>query len=46
MTDPDRTRTAKQSAHFYSKIVRQNGFVEDGSPCLTFWQGGNHNDIF
>ena len=34
MTDPERTRTAKHSSVFYSKIVGQNGFVEGEGPCL------------
>ena len=34
MTDPNRSRTAKQSSIFYAKIVQQNGFVENQEPCF------------
>jgi len=33
MTDPDRSRKAKQSSLFYAKIVQQNGFVENQGTC-------------
>jgi len=33
MTDPARGRTIKQSGYYYSKMVRENGFVESESPC-------------
>lgn len=32
-TDPARTRTPKASSKYYSKIVENNGFVENDSPC-------------
>ena len=33
MSDPGRQRTAKQSAHFYSRLVAENGFVQDENIC-------------
>ena len=33
MSDPARQRTAKQSAHFYSRLVAENGFVQDENIC-------------
>ena len=36
MTDQARTRIPKESAHYYSKIVKQNGFVETDDPCFYF----------
>ena len=36
MTDPERTRTPKQSASYYSNIARQNGFLETDGPCMDF----------
>ena len=33
MSDPDRQRTPKQSAHFLSRLVAENGFVEDQNIC-------------
>ena len=33
MTDPERKRTPKESALFYSRLVKQNGFVKDQNLC-------------
>ena len=33
MTDPERARTAKNSASYYSRIVKENGFVEGMGNC-------------
>jgi len=33
MTDPDRSRKAKQSSLFYARIAQQNGFLENQGPC-------------
>ena len=33
MTDPNRARTPKRSASFYSRIAVANGFYEDDQPC-------------
>jgi len=33
MSDPDRARTPKESALFYSRLVANNGFVESDTPC-------------
>lgn len=33
MSDPERRRTPKESARFYSRLVKENGFVEDQNIC-------------
>ena len=33
MSDPERTRVPKESAYFYSRLVQENGFVEDQNIC-------------
>jgi len=33
MSDPDRARTPKESAMFYSRIIQENGFVENENNC-------------
>ena len=33
MSDPERARTPKLSAQFYTKLVNDNGFGQDGSIC-------------
>jgi len=33
MSDPDRARTPKESALFYSRIIQENGFVENENNC-------------
>ena len=33
MSDPKRQRTPKESAHFYNKLVKENGFVEGVTSC-------------
>ena len=32
-TDPNRTRTPKQSFKYFSKLIKQNGFSESDSSC-------------
>jgi len=33
MSDPDRARTPKESAYFYSRVIQDNGFVENENNC-------------
>jgi len=33
MTDPGRERTPKESAFFYSRVIQENGFVENENNC-------------
>ena len=33
MTDAGRERTPKESAYFYSRLIKENGFVEDENIC-------------
>jgi len=33
MTDPGRARTPKESAYFYSRVIQENGFVENENIC-------------
>jgi len=37
-TDPERPRVVKNSAKYYSQIIKENGFVESSDPCTNVMQ--------
>ena len=34
-SDPQRTRSPKKSFHYFSQLIKRNGFFEEDSPCKS-----------